>query len=567
MVSCEIVSHCSHHVQLGRLKPHIQYADPFSVWLDSKQLHMPDPNSTDNAFLHEAYSRLAAFATRNMQSKLPAHMREESDASFLTDHTLTLMSQSAPIIKRASLAYEGAVANPQWLMRRDVAAVLLSLGSSEDLAPYVAVTLASPHACRQKDRYWCSVCHVAWNAIPGCSRAGKEDGGQIVGLRWAPGQNETGAVARHACPSSSAAERFQSAKAWYATVYQDVHSATPALEPFSTLEMCPLLSSNMLMCASANRIAYVRRLLEEAHDLTLVFRCGQAMRAKMWELGGRTYEDALRLHEEGRLRLPRCAPEIIAANMSERRMPVLASEAESGICGSIGAESHTLIASRIVKPACGCWVATDFETIQDHGGKLWIFMIASLARREPDADASGKAAEPASEVQVMATLCAEEQARVLREWFEWLKSYGAPAVVHWSPAERIFLKKVVDTHSARLGAELSRGLLGIQWLDMCAVFVTNRLAIRGCFDYKLKHVAKALHALGKLSRTWEDGGVSNGLEAMHKAKEHYDSSLTRKRSRDGLSLVQRYNETDTRVLYDITLLVAGLLHNTPSQPN
>ena len=50
---------------------------------------------------------------------------------------------------------------------------------------------------------------------------------------------------------------------------------------------------------------------------------------------------------------------------------------------------------------------------------------------------------------------------------------------------------------------------------MCRVFTDSRLAIRGCFDYKLKGVAKALHAAGKLERTCAESDVMNGIDGPH----------------------------------------------------
>lgn len=86
--------------------------------------------------------------------------------------------------------------------------------------------------------------------------------------------------------------------------------------------------------------------------MTLVCRCGRLLREKLWALGGRTYDDALRLHCEGRLQLPLCAPEIIAANAP-------ACAAASGVVGEVDAAWATTL----TRTAAETWVATDFETI------------------------------------------------------------------------------------------------------------------------------------------------------------------------------------------------------------
>lgn len=42
-----------------------------------------------------------------------------------------------------------------------------------------------------------------------------------------------------------------------------------------------------------------------------------------------------------------------------------------------------------------------------------------------------------------------------------------------------------------------------------------------------------------------------------RARELYSMGRTRKRTRNGLSAIQRYNETNTIVLFDIMQLVVG----------
>jgi hypothetical protein len=380
----------------------------------------------------------------------------------------------------------------------------------------------------------------------------------VSGVRWFPVKQQ---AALHS-PGESVASTLAAAVEWYARVQQDVTSPTPSLEPFSVLEMCPLLTGSLSV--SPERAAYVRSLLCAARDVTLVYRCGRRLRSELWALGGRTYDDALRLHNEGVLELPRCAPEIIAANAPPGGSALSQPLPTTAIFGDVAEGAAQTLGRSIVD--ADVWVATDFETLQDDDGTFWIFMIASLAH--------GKDGAVRSQVHTMAALDEAEQRRVLREWFEWLeacsgKGGGAlPTVVHWAPAEPLFLRKVLARRSASdpLHEQLGR----VEWLDVCRVFTDSRLAVRGCFDYKLKSVAKALHAAGKLERTWEESDVMNGLDAMHAAKRHYASSQTRKRLRDGLSTVQHYNEMDTRVLHDIVVLlcahVGAVLRSEPYIP-
>ena len=103
-------------------------------------------------------------------------------------------------------------------------------------------------------------------------------------------------------------------------------------------------------------------------------------------------------------------------------------------------------------------------------------------------------------------------------------------------------------------------LRDVPWVDVCKLFTDSRLAVPGCFDYKLKSVGRALHARGAIEHTWPEGEIGNGLQAMRHAHALYtDGGMrTRKRTHDGLTTVQRYNVADTAVLYDIVELLEDM---------
>jgi len=98
-------------------------------------------------------------------------------------------------------------------------------------------------------------------------------------------------------------------------------------------------------------------------------------------------------------------------------------------------------------------------------------------------------------------------------------------------------------------AEETNTETGLHWVDLCTVFQKEPIAIPGCFDFQLKHVVRALVAIGKLPSThlWAQGGVQDGLAAMHRAEAVYEAGS----ACSGLEEVRKYNKADVLVLVDI----------------
>jgi len=90
------------------------------------------------------------------------------------------------------------------------------------------------------------------------------------------------------------------------------------------------------------------------------------------------------------------------------------------------------------------------------------------------------------------------------------------------------------------------------WVDLYQVFWKTPIVIRGCFHYRLKHIARVLKQKGKIETHLGEDDCADGLESVRIAEEYY-------RTRDpGLfEKIYRYNRFDCKVLSDIM----DLLHN------
>jgi predicted RecB family nuclease len=70
--------------------------------------------------------------------------------------------------------------------------------------------------------------------------------------------------------------------------------------------------------------------------------------------------------------------------------------------------------------------------------------------------------------------------------------------------------------------------------------------IRGCFDFSLKSIAKAMHRYGMISTSLESN-CNSGMVAMLNCWKYYNQGRDEEIIQDTI----RYNEFDCKVLYEI----------------
>lgn len=128
---------------------------------------------------------------------------------------------------------------------------------------------------------------------------------------------------------------------------------------------------------------------------------------------------------------------------------------------------------------------------------------------------------------------------------------------HWSHAEQTIMKKIFQRHP---------GLLKLwdeyfAWIDMCNIFVKTPVVVKGSLCFKLKDVGKALYSHGLIETCWEEGKLSNGLNAMISGIKYYElkkQNLLTQEMEDSFVDIIKYNEIDCKTVWDIVRMLRRL---------
>ena len=89
------------------------------------------------------------------------------------------------------------------------------------------------------------------------------------------------------------------------------------------------------------------------------------------------------------------------------------------------------------------------------------------------------------------------------------------------------------------------------WVDMCKVFETEPIVVKGSYRFKLKHVGNAFYNNSLISTKWEDGKMSDGFRAMLEAIKLYRNNTSIKEDNIVYKEIIDYNEIDCKVIWEI----------------
>lgn len=166
----------------------------------------------------------------------------------------------------------------------------------------------------------------------------------------------------------------------------------------------------------------------------------------------------------------------------------------------------------------------------------------------------------------------EEEKRICKEFCVFIddktKKYGMdandpPKLIHWSFAEPNFWRKAMLRHnknaslSTRLDYRNSSLLKNckLEWYDLMDVFKREPIVVRGCLNYSLKSIAKAMHSHDLIETCWDDNSVCfDGMSAMVSAVEAgmiADERGLRMADVPLMKEIEKYNEVDCKVMYEI----------------
>jgi predicted RecB family nuclease len=113
---------------------------------------------------------------------------------------------------------------------------------------------------------------------------------------------------------------------------------------------------------------------------------------------------------------------------------------------------------------------------------------------------------------------------------------------HWAHVEKTLLESFFQRSNT-----VWRDYCEIRWVDMCSVFTSNPIVVKGALTFKLKDIAKALYKAGLIRTSWTDDKMSDGMMAMTTAIDYYFGD----RNRDIMDSIERYNMIDCKVIWEI----------------
>jgi predicted RecB family nuclease len=125
----------------------------------------------------------------------------------------------------------------------------------------------------------------------------------------------------------------------------------------------------------------------------------------------------------------------------------------------------------------------------------------------------------------------------MNEFSDFLASRNYPKIYYWSAEPSIWKRAEIRN---------SREKLNLKWCDLYQLFKGEPIVIRGCFDFSLKSIAKAMHRYGMISTSLESN-CNSGMVAMLNCWKYYNQGRDEEIIQDTI----RYNEFDCKVLYEI----------------
>ena len=369
----------------------------------------------------------------------------------------------------------------------------------------------------------------------------------------------------------SMTKQCQAACDWHRHVrHSRVASQWDPLQPGDRLELCAPMGNKI----PERWRAICSALLQATDDMGLIYKLGTNARAQAWDMGARTYHDLWSMQKTLKpLKLNSLTLAMSWANHRDNPEKTITPRRLTN-------KRHKALVHRTQTLP---WFVVDFETLQVKK-ELWLFMVATVY-------VDPTTSPPTKKVFThrMETLTTDAQVTMLVNWVRDMRTCLLPntftnqsptpttdlpltdtPILHWSSAEPAFLKRLFQkSHAVRETLQLrcaaTYSLLstqatgqmsgGLCWCDIYTVFRNEPITISGCFDFKLKHVVKALVAIGKLSKEyiWAVEGPQDGLAAMQRAEYGYasgDASVFKD--------IVKYNEADVLVLY--SMMVEVLWH-------
>jgi len=147
----------------------------------------------------------------------------------------------------------------------------------------------------------------------------------------------------------------------------------------------------------------------------------------------------------------------------------------------------------------------------------------------------------------------EEEYRIMNEFSELVKDKNNPQLHYWH-AEKSFWN-YAESRQFELATDfeikdnISDNWKDFKWTDLCSLFKSEPIVLKGCFKFGLKDIAKTMRE-HKMIKSSNNSSCDTGMTATHKAWECYHKTDNAIDS-DELKDIENYNEFDCHVLWDI----------------
>ncbi len=149
----------------------------------------------------------------------------------------------------------------------------------------------------------------------------------------------------------------------------------------------------------------------------------------------------------------------------------------------------------------------------------------------------------------------DEEKRILRDFKDFIDTLSEeldpsdeyfPRLFHWSNAEKSMLENAFQRHPSLVRQWNDH----LEWIDLCDIFTSEPIVVKGALCFKLKEVANALFSHGLITTYW-DSDVTDGLGAMTAAIEYYNKIHKTEEDEKKMESIIKYNKIDCRALWDI----------------
>ncbi len=147
--------------------------------------------------------------------------------------------------------------------------------------------------------------------------------------------------------------------------------------------------------------------------------------------------------------------------------------------------------------------------------------------------------------------CEEDISEAFVNYINKKSNFSKAKLWHWSNAEVNMWNNILLKHKS-----VRKLKQKIEWCDLLKVFQTEPIVIKGCLNFKLKHISKALYNHGFISTTWDDD-IDDGVDAMIKMVQAGKSKKPLSKQ-PVIKSVIKYNETDCKVLQEILTYIRSL---------